>query len=134
MNLKYSHTNSNYLATSTKTTIEHFRKRWKNEYLTSPPEFHRATARKNYQNIKVGDLVQLEDDSPRTAWRLAKLDALLTGKDGMIRAVKLRTSYGCTNRPLFQTVSIRGKLFRGTTEVTYPKIKDIEKISEYTSY
>ena len=79
--------------------IQKFGTRWKNEYLTSLCEYHR-TFGKNTQNIKVGDVVQIHDDSPRFTWKLAVVDELIFGKDGLIRAVKLHTSYGLTNRPI----------------------------------
>ena len=51
-------------------------------------------------------MVQIHDDSSRITWKLAVVDELIFGKDGLIRAVKLRTSYGLTNRPIFKLYPI----------------------------
>ena len=45
-------------------TLQHFQRQWRDEYLTSLREFHRATG-KNEQTIKVGDVVLVHDDTPR---------------------------------------------------------------------
>ena len=45
-------------------------------------------------------MVQIHHDSPIITWKLAVVDELIFRKDGLIRAVKLRTSYGLTNRPI----------------------------------
>jgi hypothetical protein len=95
----YTHINLNRHLQIQHDIIQKFETRRKNEYLTSLREYHR-TFGKNTQNIKVGDVVQIHDDSPRITWKLAVVDELIFGKDGLIRAVKLRTSYGLTNRPI----------------------------------
>ncbi|XP_053390985.1 uncharacterized protein LOC128553823 [Mercenaria mercenaria] len=48
-----------------KQLIGNFRERWRHEYLTSLRQYHRTTGN-NTQTIKVGDVVQIYDDSPRT--------------------------------------------------------------------
>ena len=59
-----------YLTTITKRAgrmallLQHFRNRWKNEYLTSLREFHRTTG-KSKQTINIGDVVLVHDDKPR---------------------------------------------------------------------
>ncbi|XP_052245628.1 uncharacterized protein LOC127854604 [Dreissena polymorpha] len=70
--------------------ISQFQKRWKFEYLTGLREYHRATGN-NIQSIRVGDVVQIQDDSPRIRWKLAVVEELLTGNDGLTRAAKIRT-------------------------------------------
>jgi hypothetical protein len=42
----------------------------------------------------------IHDDSPRIKWKLAVIEDLITGNDGLIRAANLRTSTGQTNRPI----------------------------------
>ena len=44
--------------------LEHFKNRWKHEYLTSLHQFHKASGH-NSQRIKVGDVVLIHDDGPR---------------------------------------------------------------------
>ncbi|XP_071123866.1 uncharacterized protein [Mytilus edulis] len=50
--------------------INHFRSRWKHEYLTSLREFHRTSGR-NEQTIQIGDIVQVHNDTNRIMWKLA---------------------------------------------------------------
>ena len=79
--------------------LEHFRSRWRQEYLTSLREFHKASGN-NMQRIKVGDVVLIHDDGPRVQWKLAVIEKLSEGGDGLIRAADVRTSSGKTNRPI----------------------------------
>ena len=79
--------------------IDHFRDRWKSEYLTALREYHRTTGQTK-QTIKEGDVVQIHDERPRATWKLAVIRELIMGKDGMVRAAKLRTSHGETTRPI----------------------------------
>ena len=70
------------------------------EYLTGVREFHRAHGRNN-QTVNVGDVVQIQDDNPRVRWKLGVIQGLITGNDGLVRAVELRTAGGLiTNRPI----------------------------------
>ena len=77
----------------------HFWKRWRQEYLTSLREFHKCSG-KNETEIKVGDVVQVHDDTKRVNWRLAIIESLIYGNDGMVRAANIKTSTGYTNRPI----------------------------------
>ena len=79
--------------------LNHFQTRWKHEYLTSLREFHRSQGNNN-QTVKVGDVVQIHDEGPRLSWRLAIIEELITGNDGLVRAANIRTSTGRTNRPI----------------------------------
>ena len=79
--------------------LNHFQTRWKHEYLISLREFHRSRGNNN-QTVKVGDIVQIHDDGPRLSWRLAVIEELITGNDGLVRAAIVRTSAGRTNRPI----------------------------------
>jgi hypothetical protein len=101
----YTHVNLNRRLQTKCDIIQKFGTRWKNEYLTSLCEYHR-TFGKNTQNIKVGDVVQIHDDSPRFTWKLTVVDKLIFGKDELIRVVKLCTSYGLTNRPIYKLYPI----------------------------
>ena len=80
-------------------TLRHFRARWKHEYLTSLREYHRASGN-NQQRIKVGDIVLIHDDIPRINWKLAVIEGLIIGNDGLVRAANIRTVNGRTNRPI----------------------------------
>ena len=65
--------------------LNQFWKRWKTKYLTSLRESHRST-RNNKQVVKV---VLAYDDGPRANWRLAVIEDVVTGNDGLIRSVKI---------------------------------------------
>jgi len=49
----------------------------------------------NRQTIKVGDVVLVHNEGPKLDWRL---EELIVGGDGLIRAVNVRTSSGNANR------------------------------------
>ena len=53
-------------------------------------------------DIGVGDLVLIkgEEHTHRMLWQMAEVTELMPGIDQQVRAVKLRTSYGPTNRPI----------------------------------
>ena len=50
--------------------------------------------------IKVGDVVQVHDDTKRVNWRLAFVERFIKGKDGLVRAADIKTSTGYTSRPI----------------------------------
>jgi len=79
--------------------LEHFQARWRREYLTALREFHKVSGR-NAQSVKVGDIVLIHDDGPRLHWRLAIVDSLIQGNDGLVRAVNVHTNNRITSRPI----------------------------------
>ena len=79
--------------------------RWRHEYLTSLREHHRASGN-NDQRIKQGDVVLVYDESPRISWRLAVVEELLKGNDGLVRAANIRTTHGRTNRPIAKLIPL----------------------------
>ena len=85
--------------------LQHFQRRWREEYLTSLREFHQATGN-NKQSIKVGDVVLVHDDTPRASWKMAVIEELIKGNDGLVRAAKIRTATGRTNRPIARLVPL----------------------------
>ena len=48
--------------------------------------------------MKVGDVVLIHDDTPRTQWKLAIIEQVNKGADGLICSANVRTSSGKTNR------------------------------------
>ena len=79
--------------------LERFWNRWRHEYLTSLREFHRTTGT-NEQSIKKGDVVLVHNEGPRSSWKLAVVEEVIRGGDGLFRAAHIRTSTGSTNRPV----------------------------------
>ena len=61
------------------------------EYLTGLREFHKFSG-ENDSKIKVGDIVQVYDNIPHTKWKLAVVDEIITGNDGLVRAAKIHTA------------------------------------------
>jgi len=85
--------------------LNQFQARWRYEYLTSLREYHRTTGNNN-QKIKPGDIVLMYDESPRSTWKLAIVEELITGKDGLMHAAKIKTSQGRTNRPIAKLIPL----------------------------
>ena len=79
--------------------LQHFWARWRQEYLTSLREFHKTTGN-NKPRVKVGDIVLVHDDGTRINWKLAIVEKLLPGRDGLLHAVIIHTQGGTTNRPI----------------------------------
>ena len=79
--------------------LQNFQKRWCHEYLTSLREVHKNTG-SNQLTVRTGDVVLIHDDKPRITWKMGVVDGLMTGGDGIVRAVTLRTANGLTNRPV----------------------------------
>ena len=52
------------------------------------------------QRIKVGGVVLIHDNGPRVQWKLAVIEKLSEGGDGLIRAADVRMSSGKTNWPI----------------------------------
>jgi hypothetical protein len=80
-------------------TISQFWNRWRTEYLLALREQHR-NAGSNNQRIRVGDVVLIHDDGPRIRWKLAVVEHLIHGNDGLCRAATVRTTSGVTSRPI----------------------------------
>ncbi|XP_065904022.1 uncharacterized protein [Dysidea avara] len=79
--------------------LQHFQSRWRKEYLTSLREVHRTTGTTE-QAVKIGDVVQIHEDTPRSQWKLGVIEELLKGNNEFVRSVTVRTASGRTNRPI----------------------------------
>ena len=85
--------------------IQHFWKRWRCEYLTALREQqNQRTDKRNCPNIKVGDVVIIEEEhQPRTSWRIAIIDRLISGHDDCVRGAVLRLPNSTyIRRPIFK--------------------------------
>lgn len=75
--------------------IDHFQKRWKHEYLTELREHQSCNASTPTKQVKVGDVVLIEDKRlPRSRWRLGLISHLFVSKDGYVRGCKLKVHDG----------------------------------------
>ena len=73
------------------TLIEHYDKRWKKEYITELREYQKNKNKIPAQQIKVGDVVLIEEEGlPRARWRLGKVHELFKSKDGYVRGCRLK--------------------------------------------
>ena len=79
--------------------MQQFRKRWKSEYVTSLRKFHKLSG-KTEQSVKLGDVVQIHDESSRVNWKMGVIKELFKGNDGLVRAVRIKTKFGETTRPI----------------------------------
>ena len=57
--------------------LQHFQTCWKREYVTLLMETHIGGGTKQ-QTVKIGDVVLVHDDVPRTRWQLAVVEELIT--------------------------------------------------------
>ena len=84
-----------------KTCKENVWKRWKREYLAALRERHNLTHKEAKFKPKVGDVVIIKTDNKnRGTWPLAIVSAIFPGRDGIIRAVELKTTHGTIERPV----------------------------------
>ena len=77
--------------------LQHLTKRWRTEYLTELREH--SIQKRNRQGsvaaISKGDVVILKNDSTNRAfWQLGKVEELVQGRDGKVRAAVVRVSRG----------------------------------------
>ena len=68
--------------------LDSFWKRWRHEYLTSLREFHKTTGI-NEQSIKKGNVVLVHNEGPSSTWKLAVVEDLIKGEDGLVRAANI---------------------------------------------
>ena len=71
--------------------LNHFWRRWSKEYLLELRESHRHHhLGKSCSSISIGDIVIVHDqDHPREFWKVAKVERVLSGKDGHVRGAVL---------------------------------------------
>lgn len=89
-------------------TLNHFWKRWRNEYLAELRESHKHLLGKTRgaPNIAVGDMVIVHEEGlPRSFWKLGRIKELIVGKDGQTRGATVRVAgrgrnHTTLNRPL----------------------------------
>ncbi|GBM23688.1 hypothetical protein AVEN_187976-1 [Araneus ventricosus] len=74
--------------------------RWKNEYLLNLRSAHLSLV-KNSSPFKVNDVILIKDDHlPRNFWKLGRIIELLPGRDGKMRACKVKTESTIIKRPV----------------------------------
>jgi hypothetical protein len=122
--------------------------RWRREYLTALRERHNLTHQTTKFKISVGDVVIVKsDDKNRGNWPLAIVQRVFPGKDGVIRAVRLKTAKGTLERPVqhlypmelasesitpeANTLNPDAKIFRSKRKAAVEANERIQKIAEF---
>ena len=77
-----------------KSIVSHFWKRFSSTYLNELRQRHiyERKTKMNETELKLNDVVLVKDDvpTPRTKWRIGKVEQLIVGKDGQTRGAKLK--------------------------------------------
>ena len=84
-------------------TMEHFWKRWKNEYLLCLRDYYKKGQSKANEIIDIDDVVIIaEEKAPRHLWNLGRVIDLIKGKDNVLRGacVKVGKTGSIINRPI----------------------------------
>ena len=84
-------------ATHLSKLLEHYRRRWKLEYLVNLREQHRLSkGRETALEVKEGDVVLVEGErhTKRIFWKLGRVTSLIKGKDDVVRGAKLLLGNG----------------------------------------
>ena len=78
--------------------LQEFWRRWYSEYLTSLRE--RGNISSSVDLVRVGQVVLISENLPRSKWKLGLIEDLIPSSDGITRSVKVRTSLGSVLRPV----------------------------------
>ncbi|GFQ69957.1 DUF5641 domain-containing protein [Trichonephila clavata] len=81
--------------------LDCFWKKWSKEYLLQLRSFHQVRNKDSTINIRVGDIVLLQEDiRPRHMWKKARVMNLHQGRDGKIRSCELSVNGRNVTRPV----------------------------------
>ena len=93
----------------------------------------------NKQEIKVGEVIQIHNDTYRNQWKLGIINKLFTGKDNCVHSSQLKTAQGYTNRPIAKLYSLeitateatsaKGRLSRATKEAAINKNSQMDIVN-----
>ena len=76
-------------------------KRWNSEYVKALRERHNCNRKVKSPKLSVGDVVIVRSkEMNRAKWPLGIVEELITGKDDVVRAVKLRAGKSYLERPI----------------------------------
>lgn len=86
-------------------SVQSFWRRWHSEYLNTLQIRNRWTH--DMPNIAVNDMVIVKEPNvPPLRWRMARVQEVLPGTDGIVRVVRLRTATGTLTRPVVKIVTL----------------------------
>lgn len=89
--------------------IQHFRRRWQQEYLVELREFHRPKGKNvTLPPVRINDVVILHDQgtSQRAFWKLTRITNLIRGRDGKVRGARLLEERRLLSRDPFKSCSL----------------------------
>eukprot|EP00794_Sanderia_malayensis_P018542 gene18542-biopygen15623 len=76
-------------------------KRWQGEYLRALRERHNVMHKVTQRELEIGDVVTIKgDEKNRGQWKIGIVEELIQGRDGIVRAVKLRAGKSHLERPI----------------------------------
>ena len=76
-------------------------RRWRNEYMRALRERHDLRHHGKTGKLKEGDVVLIKgEEKNRGKWKLGIVDRLIPGRDGIVRAVRLRAGKSYLERPI----------------------------------
>lgn len=79
--------------------LDHFWKRWQEEYLVTLQE--RKKWRREKESLRIGQLVLIKHENfPPACWSLGRVCELIKSKDGIARSVIVQTETGQLTRPV----------------------------------
>jgi len=86
-------------------STQSFWRHWRVEYLNSLQTRNRWTH--DVTNLAVNDLVIVKEPNiPPLRWRMARVEQVFPGADGVVRVVSLRTATGTLTRPVVKIVKL----------------------------
>ena len=95
------HDVNRYLSTRNKLLCQYF-ERWKKEYL----KLNVVNGIANNVQLKVGDVVMLDDDTKRMFWPMARVESVNVGRDGKVRSVTLNCKGKVIRRGIHRVYSL----------------------------
>jgi hypothetical protein len=88
-----------------KKLIDGYWERWRKDYIFQLKSLHEVRNQEKGQIFKIGDIVLImEDKLPRAAWKLAKIEEIVVGRDQKVRSLILKTGPKKTLRRAIQQV------------------------------
>ena len=96
------------------TLLDHWWKRWREDYLTELREHHKFKTKRCTLVPKIGDVVLIADDKlRRSEWKIGRVTELIMSKDKRIRCACVR-------------MGKKGRILRRPINKLYPIVKNDE--------
>lgn len=84
--------------------LQHFWHRWSSEYLNTLQQ--RNKWKWEHDNVHVGDLVLIKEETSMQQWRMGRIINLHPGEDGNVRVVTVKTETGELQRPVVKLIPL----------------------------